>query len=233
MNILDIVILFIMAVCMLNGAYNGFILSALHAASFFLSWMIAAIFYPMLSKFIVSRFPRLLSTTAFYVDGSSRIGNVENKMAKIGSFSKDQLSHVMEKTALPNPFFRILKSNIFKSANGTKALGEFFDTTMATIVIHIISFLLLFLATKLILNIVINTFKTVRDLPVLKQLDGVAGMGFGLISGIFLIYMLFALVPILMTIAPANIINEFLDGSLFAKFFYTTNVFTNLIRGSL
>ncbi|WZL79374.1 CvpA family protein [Eubacteriales bacterium mix99] len=233
MNILDIAILFIMAVCMLNGAYNGFILSALHAASFFLSWMIAAIFYPMLSKFIVSRFPRLLSTTAFYVDGSSRIGNVENKMAKIGSFSKDQLSHVMEKTALPNPFFRILKSNIFQSANGTKSLGEFFDTTMATIVIHIVSFLLLFLITKLILNIVIDAFKTIRNLPVLKQLDGVAGMGFGLIRGIFVIYMFFALVPILMTIAPADVINEFLDGSLFAKFFYNTNIFTNLIRGSL
>jgi len=233
MNVLDIAILFIMAICMMNGAYNGFILSALHAASFFLSWMIAAIFYPMLSKFIVSRFPKLLSTTAFYVDGSSRIGNVEKKMDKIGSFSKDQLSRVMEKTDLPNPFFRILKSNIFKSANEAKSLGEFFDTTMATIVIHIVSFLLLFLVTKLILNIVIDAFKTIRNLPVLKQLDGIAGMGFGLIRGIFVIYMLFALIPILMTIAPADAINEFLDGSLLANFFYNTNIFTNLIHGSL
>jgi uncharacterized membrane protein required for colicin V production len=233
MNIVDFAILFIMAISMIIGAYNGFILSALHAASFFLSWIIAVIFYPMLTKILLNLFPNLLSTIAFYVDGSAKITNVEDRMTNIGSFTKDQISRIVDRLALPNPFSRILTSDVFQSTNGLKSLGEFFDSTMATIIINIISFLLLFLLVKLLFIIIISIGKAIRNLPVLKQFDSLVGMGFGLIRGFFIIYLFFALIPILMTLAPADIIHEYLDGSLLSDFFYSTNIFTNFVRGSL
>lgn len=53
MNLVDLAILLIMAVSMVVGMYNGFLLSSLHTASFFISWLGAVIFYPLITKFIL------------------------------------------------------------------------------------------------------------------------------------------------------------------------------------
>ena len=233
MNIVDLVILSIMSMSVVIGTHNGFILSALHTASFFLSWMIAAIFYPVLAKIILGLFPSFLNTITFYVDGSSQIPDVENRMAGIGSFTQEQISRLIDKINLPNPFSRILTSDVFQSANGMRTLGEYFDKTMAAVIINIISFILLFLLIKLIFMIVISIGKAIKNLPVLKQFDSLAGAGLGLVRGIFMVYLVFALIPIIMALAPVNLINKYMDGSALAGFFYNTNIFTSLVRGKL
>jgi uncharacterized membrane protein required for colicin V production len=233
MNLVDIIILSIMGMSIIIGTYNGFILSALHAASFFFSWVIAAIFYPVLTKVILGLFPGFLKSITFYVDGSSQIPDIESRTAKIGSFTKEQVAHLVESIDLPNPFSRILASEVFQSSNGIQTLGEYFDTTMAAIIINIFSFILLFLLVKLIFTIAIGIGKAVRSLPVLKQFDSLAGAGFGLIRGIFMVYLVFALIPIIMALAPLDLITKHLDNSIFAGFFYNTNIFTSFVQGKL
>ena len=233
MNIVDMGVLFIMAISMIIGAYNGFVLSACHAASFFLSWVIAVIFYPLWTKLMLGLFPKLFSTLAFYVDGSSMITNVEDRVKDMKSLSPNELSGILNKLDLPNPFRRILTSETFQAASGAKTLGEYFNSSMAAIILNIISILLVFLLAKLIFTIVLDIRKAVRDLPVLKRHDSLAGMGLGLVRGLFIINLLFAFVPILMTMAPAAVIHRFMDGSLLADFFYRTNIFTSFVRGSI
>jgi uncharacterized membrane protein required for colicin V production len=233
MNIVDLVILSIMSMSIVIGTYNGFLLSALHAASFFLSWVIAVIFYPILTKIILGLFPGFLNTITFYVDGSSQIPDVENRMAGIGSFTQDQVARLVDKINLPNPFGRVLASDVFQSADGLHTLGEYFDKTMAAVIINIISFILLFLLIKFAFTIAIGIGKAIRSLPVLKQFDSLAGAGFGLIRGFFMVYLFFALIPIIMALAPAGLIHKYLDGSVLSGFFYNTNIFTSFVRGSL
>ena len=78
MNIIDIVILGFILLYALNGMYKGFLPSLLNLGGFFLSWIGAFLFYPLLSgAFIKSDF--FQSWKSFYrhmltvPDGSRRL----------------------------------------------------------------------------------------------------------------------------------------------------------------
>ena len=84
---------------------------------------------------------------------------------------------------------------------------------------------------KLVFIVIISIYKTVNDLPVLRKHDSLAGAGMGLIRSFFILNFIFALVPILLVLAPADIINDFIEGSKLAGFFHHSNIFTAFVRG--
>ena len=231
MNIVDIIIFAIMSVSVVVGLYNGFILSALHSASFFLAWLLSLLFYSHITTVILSTFPSLMDTIILYAEGSAQLPTVEERMMGISTILPEKVIEIVEKVQLPNPFGRILVSDFSQTLEGIKTLGDYFDYTMAVVIINIFSFLLLFFLIKLVFLVLISITKTVVDLPVLKKCDGLVGAGFGLVRGFFMVYVLFSLIPVLLVLAPADIFNEFLDGSKMADFFHYTNIFTNFVKG--
>lgn len=233
MNVVDIIIFLIMSVSIVFGMYNGLILSAIHTVSFFLSWLISLILHPTLSNIILDKFPKLLGAVTLYTEGSAQIPTVEQRMTSISTFTTDKLTDILEKIQLPNPFSRILLNDFSQNIEGIQTLGEYFDSTMAITVVNIFSFLILFVFIKIILTVIISIGKTVVDLPVLKKFDSIAGGGFGIIQGAFIVYLVFALVPIVIVLAPVDLIKEFLDGSKFADFFINSNIFSNFVKGRL
>lgn len=233
MNLVDFIIIFIMAVSSIVGVYNGFVLSALNAASFILSWLCALIFYPLFTKILLAMFPNILKTITYYAEGSSKILNIEDKTANIALFTKNQLTNMISNMKLPNPFNNVLISDVFNSSKSIQTLGEYFDSTIANVIINILSFLLLFMLLKFLLTIVLSIARAIVKLPILKQFDTTFGAGFGILRGFFIVCFLFALIPILMTLAPVDLITEYLDGSLLAGFFVKANIFTNFISGKI
>ena len=231
MNIVDIVIFLIMCVSIIFGMYNGLVLSALNTVSFFLSWLLSLILYPALTNALMDKFPKLLNAVTLYTEGSAQIPTVEERMTDISSITLDKLTNILEKIQLPNPFSRILLNDFSLNIEGVQTLGEYFDSTMTITVINIFSFLILFILIKIIFIVIISIGKTVVDLPVLKKYDSLAGSGFGIIRGVFMVYLVFALVPIVIVLAPVDLINEFLDGSKFANFFLNSNIFSNFVKG--
>ena len=231
MNIVDIIIFLIMSVSIIFGMYNGLILSALHSVSFFLSWLLSLFLYPTLTNTLLERFPKLLNAVTLYTEGSAQIPTVEERMMKLSSVTVDKLTDILEKIQLPNPFSRILLNDFSQSLKGVQTLGEYFDSTMAITVVNIFSFLILFIMIKIAFIVIISIGKTVVELPVLKKCDSLAGGGFGIIRGVFMVYLVFAIVPIVLVLAPVDLIKEFLDGSKFADFFLSSNIFSNFVKG--
>ncbi len=231
MNIVDIIIFLIMSVSIIFGMYNGLILSALHTVSFFLSWLLSLFLYPTLTNTLLERFPKLLNAVTLYTEGSAQIPTVEERMMKLSSVTVDKLTDILEKIQLPNPFSRILLNDFSQSLEGVQTLGEYFDSAMAITVVNIFSFLILFIMIKIAFTVIISIGKTVVELPVLKKCDSLAGGGFGIIRGVFMVYLVFAIVPIVLVLAPVDLIKEFLDGSKFADFFLSSNIFSNFVKG--
>ena len=97
-----------------------------------------------------------------------------------------------------------------------------------TCVINILAFCLIFLVACF--HYIVSISKTVVNC-LLKKFDGAAGAGFGIIRGFFIIYLIFALIPVLLVLAPTDIFTELLDGSKLADFFHYTNIFTSFVRG--
>lgn len=234
MNIVDYVILAIIAISTIIGLYNGLVISLLNIGSFFLSWIGAFVFYPLMSRFFVNH-TSLMDKLIFYTNGASKIPSIEERTLEVASLTGDQVANIVESAQLPPPFDELISSNLlndsFDHLSNVKSIGQYFDVTIANIIVNILSFLAVFFIIRLAFFIIVSIANNVTTLPVLKQFDRLLGAGFGAIRGILILFVVFALVPIFMTLAPVDFLSEYLDQSLFAPLFYDHNIFTGLVKG--
>jgi uncharacterized membrane protein required for colicin V production len=230
MNIIDIIVVGVLAVSSFIGMYYGFTVSVLSIASFFISWIGSMIFYPSLSRFITTKFPDIIDKLILYTDGASKT-TMDDRSLSIASLSGEKVNDLVVRAGLPAPFDRILESNLVNHSFGEINIGQYFDYTIANIIINLISFIIIFLAIRLIFMVAISIANGITRLPVLKQFDTLAGAGFGFLRGFLILFVIFSVVPILLTLAPVDILTKYIEESAFAHFFTNSNFFTAFIRG--
>ena len=230
MNILDATILAFLLINLIMGLYNGFIVSVLNIIAYFGSWLLSFIFYPILSKALIAK-TSLLETIMYFTDASSKITDFTQRKLAVGQLGEGKLASIVEGANLPMPFDRaILASATDNTAQSVETLAEYFDYTVAKVLISIISFFIVFFIVRIIFAAIIGAAKAVRDVPALKHLDSLAGAGLGIVRGFLLLYILFSILPLLLTLAPIDFISDMIDASKFASFFYKTNILIRFIR---
>ena len=95
-------------------------------------------------------------------------------------------------------------------------------------VLNILSLLLLFLIFRLLLGFVLRLVDFGADgLPHLKRFDVLISCGIGLLHGIFLVFVLFMVVPILLVVVPR--LSVFLENSLLGEFLYRGNLLLRMV----
>ena len=110
MNIIDIVILGFILLYALNGMYKGFLPSLLNLGGFFLSWIGAFLFYPLLSgAFIKSDF---FQSFRFYIEGAEKVNNYEIVNTPVASLSSGDIASIMENAKLPSPYHNTILHNL-------------------------------------------------------------------------------------------------------------------------
>lgn len=235
MNFIDIAILLVLAITILGGYYRGFVSTALSMGATLVSWIMARICIPLVSSGIRAH-EKLFNMMLYYTEGSEYVAitNVELTRAPISSISAEQLHTVIQNADLPNPMGACITRNIATeafSANGITTLGDYFNQTIVCVVMNILSFLLIFLILRVLLGVAIRGIEYGRNgYPVLQRFDRPIGAGLGLISGVLLIFVLFMVVPVMLTVLPR--LYEFLSDSFFGEFFYKANPFIPLIPGT-
>ncbi|MGI6707129.1 MAG: CvpA family protein [Clostridia bacterium] len=233
MNIIDYGILTVLALSTVVGMYQGFVVAVLNIAAFFVSWLAAFLFYPVVSKMLQSN-TKILPTVLYYTEDPSRIPVIEYRNADINSLPGGKIGEIIENANLPIPFDSLLRNNIAEqvfNTGGQNTLLDYFNLTITNIIINIISFLLLYFIVRFVLSLVISLTNYIVRLPVLKQFDSLLGGCFGFLRGIFIVFILFALVPVVIAVLPLDFLNDYLEESLFASFFYKSNIITNIIKG--
>jgi uncharacterized membrane protein required for colicin V production len=228
---IDLAILLVIGISALAGMYQGFVVAVLNIAGFFISWLGALIFYPRLSQYLDNRF-HLLDTIIYYAEGSSKIPTAALKHAAPASVNPDVIKDIMEQHGLPSFMGDLLADNanteVFNQL-GSNELGKYFDVMFGNIILNIISFVIILIGLRIIIGIVISAARHITDLPVLRQLDGVAGLGLGALRGILIIMVIFALLDIAVIVMPVGFLLDAIESSAFARFFYEHNVITGVI----
>jgi len=169
----------------------------------------------------------------YYTEGSEYVAitDVELTRAPISSISSDQLHTVLQNADMPLPMDRCVIKNIASEAfrdSGVTTLGDYFNQTIVCVVINILALILIFAVVRLILGFVIRGVEYGRGgFPVLSRGDGVIGAGLGLIHGVLMMFVIFLIVPVMLTVLPK--LYEFLSESFFGEFFYQANFLLALI----
>ena len=234
MNIIDIVILGCILLYALNGMYKGFLPSLLNLGGFFLSWIGAILFYPLLSgAFIKSDF---FQSFRFYIEGAEKVNNYEIVNTPVASLSSGDIASIMENAKRPSPYHNTILHNLENQVfqkDGLTTVGEYFDMTIYCVILNILAFLLIFFLLRVLFTLLTNAYSYSAALPMLQRFDSVAGGGIALIRGFFSMHVVFMLIPMLLILLPVAQVSDLLNSSFMSTVFYSHSTILPFIIGRI
>ena len=229
MNVVDLLILAIVTITVISGMYRGFVSSLLSTADFFLSWAVAYIFYPGIASGILHN-TSFMETLYYYTDAASKLGTGVAR-TPIAAVTRDMIDGAIRAISLPAPFDELLSSNILSNAfSGLETVGDYVNQTIVSVTVNVLCFLLVFAACYIVINLLINLFNYVFKFKELRHGDALAGGALGLVRGYFIVFLLFTLVPILLTALPIQAISDYINASMLGAYFMNSNFITFIIK---
>lgn len=235
MNFIDIGVLLILAITVLGGYYRGFVSTLLDIGATLLSFLLARIGAPLIANLVKGN-EKLYNMMLYYTEGSEYVAvtDVELTRTPISGISSDTLHTVIENAGMPRPMDSCVDRNIATEAfsdQGVVTLGDYFNQTIVCVVINILALLAIFLVVRVLCSFVIRGAEYGRGgFPVLVRADGLIGAGMGLFNGVLLLFVIFLVFPIVLTVLPKFF--DFLSESFFGNFFYRANPLLFLIPGT-
>lgn len=235
MNIVDYLILGVILISVIFGLRRGFISGVLSLGSLILSVFIAFQAYPTLAQNLQSN-ESLVNTLVHYTDASSRIKDLELALTPVTDLTQNALDQVMENANLPSVLESFVRQNVAQQAFasiGSVNISEYLNQTIISVSLNILCFILCFLAAYIVLSLLSHMICYVFRLPVLRHLDALMGGAFGALRGVLIVMVLAAIVPIILTVSPIEQVEELINASKLAGFFFRDNMITAVMRGTI
>ncbi len=199
--IIDIFILCVLFLFTYLGYKRGFIKVVTHLLSFFIAIFVTLLFYKTLATQITN------TTTLDEKINELILAKIQNT-----NFSENDSS---------DTFFIYFESLIIDSQNTT---AEYISSSLTITIIDGFSFICLFIITKLVLLIFNFIFNFISKLPIIEQFDKSGGLIYGIIQGIFIIYLAFATIYLVLPLCDNMNILHYINDSYLGKFFYEDNL---------
>lgn len=233
MNIVDLIICAILGLSIISGMHKGFITSTLATVGFFGSWLGANALYGQLAAAIQGN-ASLMNMLRYYIDTSSLFQTVGLASANAAeSITSGQLSQALAELNIPKVILQTFQSNVqsgaFASMNLT-TLADYLNQTLLSAAINILSFVVMFAISYIVILLFVNLLGNVFRFPVLKHFDWLAGGAFGAVRGYFIVAMIFSILPTILSAIPLELVQNMLDQSAIASLFSGANFLTNLIH---
>lgn len=230
MNIIDILILVVLGVSVIFGMYRGFISGVLSLAALIGSAALAFMMSGDLAAWLQEN-ETLVNTLLYYTDAGSRISNLDLSLLSVSQVSESALAQILQSAELPSAFETAFVTAL-GSASGGMTIAQLMSQTIVSVSISILSFLICFLIAYIVASFVIHLIQYVFELPVLRHLDALIGGAFGLVRGVLLLFILFALVPIVLAVAPVPLISELINASQLAPMF-DSRLILSILNGGI
>ena len=230
MNIIDILILAVLAVSVIYGMHRGFISGVLSVAALIGAAALSFAMSPQLAAWLKGN-RTLVDTLMYYTDAGSRVSSLDLSLMSVSQVTESALAQILSSANLPAAFESAFITGI-SAAPGSMSISELLSQTIVSVSISILSFLICFFVSYIVATFVIHLISYVFELPVLRHLDALIGGVFGLVRGVLLLFILFALVPIVLAIAPVPQIEEMIAASRMAPMF-DSQLILSILRSSI
>lgn len=240
--IIDIIGLCIIAVAAFSAYKKGFVRTFFGLITVILAIVLATSFHKTLAAYIKDTTDLDEWISGALSDSVSNIGEDVNSGNLTSSTTSAQdsfseLSSSIDTSAL-NGFMG--EENIFSTlpdvvgeklgVNEFKEnIGSNITTTVADTAINILSWVILYIGIQIILNIAVAILDGVMSLPLLREINNIAGLAIGIVMGVFRIYIILAVIYFISTVANIYpIINAIGSSSMIASM-YNNNLLLKII----
>ena len=234
MNIIDILILIVIGASVIFGMYRGFISGVLSVAALIGAAALAFMTSGELAAWLKGN-ETLVETLMYYTDAGSRVSNLDLSLMSVAQVSEGTLSQILHSAHLPaafeSAFISAVEAASASMTAGAMTIAELLSQTIVNVSISILSFLICFFLAYVVATFVIHGVSYVFELPVLRHLDSLIGGAFGFVRGVLLVFIVFALIPIVLAVAPVAMIEELIAASKLAPMFDSQLILSILRNG--
>ena len=213
MNVIDILILAALAVRVIFGMYRGFISGVLSVAALIGAAAAAFAISPSLATWLQGN-ETLVNTLMYYTDAGSRIKDLDLSLLTVAQASQSAVAQIISGAQLPQQF-QAAFINAVNTAPGATTMSTLLSQTIVNVSLSILSFLGCYIVASFLIHLVCYVF----ELPVLRHLDALMGGVFGLARGVLLLFIFFALVPIIQAVVPVQQLTDVFTASRLAPLF--------------
>lgn len=112
--------------------------------------------------------------------------------------------------------------NYYKNAK--KASTQYVAKTISSSIISITSALVVFLLARIILLFIKFSTDLITKLPLIKQLNTVGGLLYGLIGGFIIVYFIFTIISLLSPIFDFSKLIKLINSSIIGNIMYNNNI---------
>lgn len=213
--IIDIITVAIMALFIFIGYKKGLIKVALGLVAIIVSILIALIFYRPAANFIINntQLDNIISENIY-----NKIKDVDFNNITVEEKEKNQILKIADKQ---------IKKALEESRDNTAQYVS--DSLTRTIIegISLIGLIIMLRIALLALNLLSDV---VASLPIIKQFNKSGGILYGVIEGLFIINLIFAILYILNPIVSNSKIEQMVNQTKLSKLIYQNNVIITAIK---
>lgn len=207
--IIDIVIIAILALSIIMGYKKGLINVIFNIFAFLLAIIITLVLYKPVSNIIIKN-----------TDIQEKIETaiIEN--------TKGEENKKEEKTE--NGIQKYIENTMQNAEEDAKSKAiEVVAKNVSTKCIEIITALILFVITRIILVVLKFLTETLANLPIVKQCNEIGGLLYGIIKGLLIIYVILTIMFFIISLKPEGMTANLIETSYITKFLYNNNIIVN------
>lgn len=186
MNVLLIVVIIILALNAFAGLQRGLIKTLFSIFSLIIALLLTVFISPSIS----SRLQNSEKVMNYFTEKVDEILNLEENLKEVGSKAADQLKVIDE---LPLP--KSIKSSLIKNNNkqiynalDVTNFADYLTRSIACFILSAVVFLICFIIILVVLKILCFTLDIISKLPILNEINKLAGFALGLLQGLIILW---------------------------------------------
>ena len=203
--ILDVVLVAFVILNLVMGYKKGLIGVIFNICAFLIAIIVTLILFKPVSTYII--------------DNTSLDDNIKNVILSNNVQSLD--SNEENATGIQ----QYIEKNVKDIQNKTKdQVMEVVATTISQRAVEIITAILIFIVTRIVVTLLKFLLEGLANLPIVKQFNQVGGIAYGALKSILIIYIVLTILFVVVSINSNGIVAEMIDTSYITKILYDNNI---------
>ena len=219
MNLLDVIIIAILAFYLISGMYRGSITSFLGTAGFVAAWFGARELYPQVAQLALSNqtlmavLNQYLEPESFFETHAQAMTTVAEIISGGEAAIQKAMSGLSGSMALVGRAFEAnVRAQAFQNL-GISTLSDYLDQTVWQAVFNVGAFLLCFIALYVLACLVVNLLDHVISFPLIRGVDWLIGGLLGLVRGLVICLLIMNILPAVAQIISPDFAQDLIGGS--------------------
>ena len=219
MNLLDVIILVILAFYLISGMYRGSITSLLGTLGFIAAWIGARQLYPKVAEMALSN-QTLMAVLNQYLEPEhffASHGQAMTTVAEVISGGENAIQNALGSVSvnlsvIAKAFEANVRAQSFMNL-GITTLSDYLDQTIWQAVFNVGAFILCFIALYVVAMLVVNLLDHVVSFPLIRGIDWLIGGLLGLARGVVICALILYLLPAVAQIISPDFATDLVNNS--------------------